>query len=168
MTPFLLFSSPEWPPFLSFPLIQLSFFYSSKSCTHWPTFFHCGIWIPAKDRGIFHVMTCFYNWLPSDPQFISFLHDPTFIALGVRNALVFTWVVYWMIPYFWKHTFHLIGLYFWLGVGTYLSLQIGSTPPRLWTCYYQQYGFKVDLKLTSQKVSQWTSTSSNVIQNHFC
>ena len=47
----------------------------------------------------------------------------------VRNGLVFTRVVYWMTPYFGGYTFYLIGPYFWFGVCTYLSLQIGSAPP---------------------------------------
>ena len=73
----------------------------------------------------------FYNWLPNDPQFSRFFTPMTLLLLRlVRNGLVFTRVVYWMTPYFGEYTFYLIGPYFWLGVGTYLSLQIGSAPPR--------------------------------------
>ena len=75
----------------------------------------------------------FYNWLPNDPQFSGFFTPMTLLLLHlVRNGLVFTRVVYWITPYFGEYTFYLIGPYFWLGVGTYLSLQIGlgSAPPR--------------------------------------
>ena len=72
----------------------------------------------------------FYNWLPNYPQFSGFFTPMTLLLLHlVRNGLVFTPVVYWMTPYFGEYTFYLIGPYFWLGVGTYLSLQIGSAPP---------------------------------------
>ena len=71
-----------------------------------------------------------YNWLPNDPQFSGFFTPMTLLLLHlVRNGLVFTRVVYWMTPYFGEYTFYLIGPYFWLGVGTYLSLQIWSAPP---------------------------------------
>ena len=66
----------------------------------------------------------------------------------VRNGLVFTRVVYWMTPYFGEYTFYLIGPYFWLGVGTYLSLQIGSAP-RSWplklesTCFSMGLTFEI-------------------------
>ena len=77
-------------------------------------------------------MTPFYNWLPNDPQFSGVFTPMTLLLLHlVRNGLVFTRVVYWMTPYFGEYTFYLIGPYVWLGVGTYLSLQIGSAPPRV-------------------------------------
>ena len=71
-----------------------------------------------------------YNWLPNDPQFSGFFTPMTLLLLHlVRNGLVLTRVAYWMTPYFGEYTFYLIGPYFWLGVGTYLSLQIGSASP---------------------------------------
>ena len=63
----------------------------------------------------------------------------------VRNGLVFTRVVYWMTPYFGEYTFYLIGPYFWLGVGTYLSLQIGSAPPRSWPLKFESTCFSMGL-----------------------
>ena len=76
----------------------------------------------------------FYNWLPNDPQFSGFFTPMTLLLLHlVRNGLVFTRVVYWMTPYFGEYTFYLIGPCFWHGVGTYLSLQIGSAPPGAWS-----------------------------------
>ena len=65
------------------------------------------------------------------PSLAVFFTPMTLLLLHlVRNGLVFTRVVYWMTPYFGEYTFYLIGPYFWLGVGTHLSLQIGSAPPR--------------------------------------
>ena len=64
------------------------------------------------------------------PSLAGFFTPMTLLLLHlVRNGLVFTRVVNWMTPYFGEYTFYLIGPYFWLGVGTYLSLQIGSAPP---------------------------------------
>ena len=68
------------------------------------------------------------------PSLAGFFTPMTLLLLHlVRNGLVFTRVVYWMTPYFGEYTFYQIGPYFWLGVGTYLSLQIGSAPPRVLT-----------------------------------
>ena len=139
---FLLFSSPEWPPFLSFPLPNCPPF-SSKS--YYPMAHLFSLWhllqLPRNFSfrwlSVFLAVlpACpqwppFYNWLPNDPQFSGFFTPMTLLLLHlVRNGLVFTRVVYWMTPYFGEYTFYLIGPYFWLGVGTYLSLLIGSTPP---------------------------------------
>ena len=77
-------------------------------------------------------MTPFLQLVTKWPPFSGFFTPMTILLLHlVRNGLVFTRVVYWMTPYFGEYTFYLIGPYFWLGVGTYLSLQIGSGPPGL-------------------------------------
>ena len=78
--------------------------------------------------------TCLSSMTPffyqMTPSLAGFFTPMTLLLLHlVRNGLVFTRVVYWMTPYFGEYTFYLIGPYFWLGVGTYLSLQIGSAPP---------------------------------------
>ena len=72
----------------------------------------------------------------------------------VRNGLVFTRVVYWMTPYFGEYTFYLIGPYFWLGVGTYLSLQIGSAPPGV---------SSADASRKAQEIDPFTSNSELIL-----
>ena len=68
----------------------------------------------------------------NDPQFsgLFYPNDPTFIALGTEWPGFYSGCFTEWPPYFGEYTFYLIGPYFWLGVGTYLSLQIGSAPPR--------------------------------------
>ena len=135
------------PPFLSFPFTQLPPFFFKVILPNGPPFFTVAFvylsmidWNFLKSCIQFHVFLAvlpacpqwppFYSWLPNDPQFSGFFTPMTLPLLHLaRNGLVFTRVVYWMTPYFGEYTFYLIGPYFWLGVGTYLSLQIGSAPP---------------------------------------
>ena len=139
--PFLLFSSPEWPPFLLFPFTQLPPFFFKVILPNGPPFFTVAfVYLSMIDWNFLKSCSSmfgnnsvkwppFYNWLPNDPQFSGFFTPVTLLLLHlVRNGLVSTRVVYWMTPYFGEYTFYLIGPYFWLGVGTYLSLQIRSAP----------------------------------------
>ena len=125
------------------PLFIISFYpiaplFLQSHITQWPTFFHCGICILVNDRLVLNdpLFTTGYQMTPSLAGLVGAgVQVMTLLLLHlVRNGLVFTRVVYWMTPYFEEYTFYLIGPYFWLGVGTYLSLQIGSAPPgtQLW------------------------------------
>ena len=143
MTPFFTFLK-SWmtPLFLSFPFTQLPPFFFKVILPNGPPFFTVVfVYLSMIDWNFLKSCSSMFGknsvksfFLPlfttgyqMPPSLAVFFTPMTLLLLHlVRNGLVFTRVVYWMTPYLGEYTFYLIGPYFWLGVGTYLSLQIGS------------------------------------------